>query len=180
MSKTSKIGKDVLRTKNLWPAIRANLRLAQASSVAIGFPGTSVRSTRKHPGGNENYPGTPLTMVEVALRNEFGTAPGVKPGVIARPFVKTAMQRHGKDLMDKMVQQHAMIAKGEQSTTRALSGMGRMGVRAIQGTITDAKSWAAPNPDHVQAKKRSTSPLIDTGAMRQAVTHRVDIRVRPK
>jgi len=165
---------SVQKTKNLWPAIRANLRLAAKSSVAMGFPGESPKSKKLHKNENPNYAGTDqLTMVEVAIRNEFGTGPGVSPGVIARPFVKTAMERHGADLQKGAADQLAMISRGEQTTHRALSGIGKMGADKIQATIVDAKSWARDNPDHVKAKKRSTTPLIDSGAMRQAVTYKV-------
>ncbi len=160
---------SVQKTKNLWPAIRANLRLAQKASVAMGFPGESPKSTKPHNG-------TPKTNVQVALDNEFGSAPGVKPAVPARPFVKTAMDRHGKELTDGARDQLAMISKGQQTAHRALSGLGKIGADKIQETITDAKSWAAPNAAYTKAKKRSSTPLIDTGAMRQAVTYKVRMR----
>lgn len=160
---------NVTVTKNLWPAIRANLRLAAKSSVAMGFPGESPKSTKSHNG-------TPKTNVQVALDNEFGTAPGVRPAVHARPFVKTAMDRHGAELASGARDQLGMIAEGKQTTHRALSGIGKIGADKIQATITDAKSWAVPNAEFTKAKKRSSTPLIDTGAMRQAVTYKVRMK----
>ena len=160
---------SVQKTKNLWPAIRANLRLAAKASVAMGFPGESPKSKKPHPSEDER----PMTNVEVALANEFGSAPGVKPAVPARPFVKTAMDRHGAELQKGAADQLAMISRGEQTTHRALSDLGKIGADKIQATIVDSKSWAVPNAPYTVAKKRSSTPLIDTGAMRQAVTYKV-------
>lgn len=166
---------SVQKTKNLWPAIQANLRLAQKASVAMGFPGESPKSKKPHP-SKERGPGIPPTNVQVALLNEFGTAPGVEHSVPERPFVKTAMDRHGKELTDGARDQLAMISEGKQTTHRALSGLGKIGADKIQDTIVDSKSWAKPNAPYTIAKKRSSTPLIDTGAMRQAVTYKVRMR----
>lgn len=135
----------------------------------MGFPGESPKSKAPHNG-------TSKTNVQVALDNEFGTAPGVRPSVPARPFVKTAMDRHGRELTEGARDQLQMISKGQQTTHRALSGLGKIGADKIQDTITDAKSWAVPNSDFTKAKKKSSTPLIDTGAMRQAVTYKVRMR----
>ena len=163
-----------MRVKNdLWRVIQANLRLAHGSHVAIGFPGEAPQSKRLH---KSNEGEQKLTMVEVAIRNEFGTAPGVKPGVIARPFIKETVKRHGKELLDGAQVQLRMISRGEQTTFRALSGLGKIGSDRVRDTIDASPSWAAENPPYVRAKKQSTAPLIDSGAMRRAVTYKVRMR----
>jgi len=157
--------KGVTVKKNLWPAIRANLRIAAKSHVAVGFPGDSSKATASHGNGMNN--------IQVALANEFGSAPGVRPVVPARPFVKETMKRHGAELTDGLQGQLRMIAKGEQTTNRALEGVGKIASDKVKDTIVQSKTWAVPNADFTKAKKRSSTPLIDTGAMRQAVTHKV-------
>ena len=152
--------------KNLWPVIRANLRLAQKSYAAVGFPGDAPKSNKAH--GDSG-----MTNLQVAIANEFGSGPGVQPVVPARPFIKETVKRASrgkvKDLGNQLLK---MVSKGEMSTKIALDRWGKAGADEMQATIVDSKSWAVPNSDYTKAKKKSSTPLIDTGAMRQAVTHK--------
>ncbi len=154
--------------KNLWPAIQANLRLADKSHAAVGFPGESEKSQKMHEGG--------MTNAQVAIANEFGSAPGIKPSVPARPFVSQTVLRNKNTLMDMMSTQLHMISRGQQTTHRALSGIGKLGADKVQETIVQSPTWATPNAPFTKAKKRSSTPLIDTGAMRQAVTYKVRMK----
>ena len=152
--------------KNLWPVIRANLRLAQKSYAAVGFPGDAPKSNKAH--GDSG-----MTNLQVAIANEFGSGPGVQPVVPARPFVAETVKRASrgkvKDLGNHLLK---MVSKGEMSTKIALGRWGKAGADEMQATIVDSKSWAVPNSDYTRAKKGGSTPLIDTGAMRQAVTHK--------
>ena len=160
--------KGVTVKKNLWPAIKANLRLAHKSHVAVGFPGESPKSQKSHGDG--------MTNAQVALANEFGSAPGVKPPVPARPFMKTSMDRHGAELLNGLQDQWKMISKGQQTTHRALSGAGKIGADKVQRTIEASPSWAVPNTDFTKAKKGSSTPLIDSKKMENAVTNKVRMK----
>lgn len=158
--------------KNLWPVIAANLRLAQKSHAAVGFPGDSPKSNKAH--GD-----TGMTNVQVAVANEFGSGPGVQPVVPARPFIKETVKRASrgkvKDLGNELLK---MVAKGEMSTKIALGRWGKAGADEMQATIRDSKSWAALNSDYTKAKKRSSTPLIDSKKMMNAITHKTRM-VRP-
>lgn len=157
---------SVVVKKNLWPVIAANLRLAQKSHAAVGFPGDSPKSNKAH--GD-----TGMTNVQVAVANEFGSAPGVRPVVPARPFIAQTMKRASKgkvrELGNKLL---SMIARGEMSTRLALGRWGKAGADEMQATIRDSKSWAATNSDYTKAKKRSSTPLIDSKKMMNAITHK--------
>lgn len=158
--------KGVTVKRNLWPVIQANLRLARKSYAAVGFPGDAPKSNKAH--GDSG-----MTNVQVAVANEFGSAPGVP----ARPFVKETVKRAAKgkvkDLGNDLLR---MVAKGQMSTKIALDRWGKAGADEMQATIVDSKSWAQKNADYTVAKKRSSTPLIDTGAMRQAVTHKTRMK----
>lgn len=156
--------------KNLWPVIRANLRLADKSHVAVGFPSESPKSQRRlkaHDG---------MTNAEVAIANEFGSAPGVRPIVPARPFIGETVRRHRGKMLELGTDLLGMIAKGQMSTRIALGRMGEDGADKVQDTIVQSPTWAVPNAPFTKAKKRSTTPLIDTGAMRRAVTYKVRMK----
>lgn len=156
--------------KNIWPAIRANLRLAQKSYAAVGFPGNAPKSNMVH--GDSG-----MSNLQVAIANEFGSGPGVQPVVPARPFIKETVKRASrgkvKDLGNELLR---MVSKGEMSTKIALDRWGKAGADEMQATIVDSKSWAVPNSDYTKAKKGSDTPLIDQGALLGAVSFRTRMR----
>ena len=159
--------------KNLWPVIQANLRLANKSHVAVGFPSDDAKAQKVDKAhGN-------MTNAQVAIANEFGSAPGAKPVVPARPFIGETVKRHKPKFQETAQKLLGMIAGGEMSTQIALSRMGKEGADKVQETIADSKSWATPNAPFTVAKKRSSTPLIDTSAMRQAVTYKVRMKKGP-
>lgn len=153
---------------NKWPKIRANLSLAKGSYAAVGFPGDSSKKNRAD-GGKNN--------VDVALSNEFGSAPGVKPHIPRRPFMRQSMDgMKRKDLIQAGQRLLGMIAEGKMSTHIALSRLGRMGESYMKDEITNPGTPFAPNADFTVRKKKSSTPLIDTGAMRAAVTYKVRMK----
>ena len=159
----------VVTKKNLWPIIKANLSLAKGSYAAVGFPGDSAKAKQSH--------GAKMTNVDVALANEFGTPPGVKPVVSSRPFMRqTFAGTKRRKFLDAGEQLLGQIAKGQMSTKIALERLGAMGATAIKDEITSPSPAFVPNAPYTIAKKKSSHPLIDTGAMRAAVTHKVRMK----
>ena len=152
---------------NRWPMIQAQLRLANKSKVAVGFPSDSPGSTASHGNGMNN--------VQVALANEIGSAPGVRPVVPSRPFVKQAFSGSKRDpFLRNMKKMLGMISQGNMSTLIALERIGRMGESRVKEEITHGQF--APNTAFTVNKKGSDKPLIDSGKMRAAVTYKVRMR----
>ena len=159
----------VVTKKNLWPIIKANLSLAKGSCAAVGFPGDSAKAKQSRGGGMDN--------IQVALANEFGSPPGASPVVPARPFMRqTFSGTKRKKFMDAGTDLLGMIAKGQMSTRIALGRLGTMGASAVKDEITSPSPAFVPNAPYTVAKKKSSHPLIDTGAMRAAVTHKVRMK----
>jgi len=144
---------------NLWPVILANLSLAKNSYAAVGFPS---EKDKPHPGEMG------MTNAKVATANEVGSAPGVKPKVPARPFMKQTMDREGAKFQGVMRDLVKMIYAGRMSTKIALERIGNLGASEVKRSFTVERF--APNTDYTIARKGSSKPLIDTGALRQGVT----------
>lgn len=161
----------VVTKKNLWPMIKANLSLAKGSHAAVGFPGDAPKSKQSREGKGMNN-------IQVALANEFGSPPGVLPRVPARPFMRQTfgpgMKR--RDLVQGGQRLLGMISEGKMSTKIALERWGTMGSSAVKDEITSPGTPFAPNAPFTIAKKKSSHPLIDTGVMRAAVTHKVRMK----
>lgn len=152
---------------NRWPMIQAQLRLANKSRAAVGFPGEAPSSRASHGNG--------MTNVQVAIANEVGSAPGVRPVVPSRPFVKQSFAGANKEpFVRNMRKLLTMISQGNMSTKIALERVGRMGQSLVQEEITNGQF--APNAEFTKRKKGSSKPLIDTGKMRSSVTYKVRMR----
>ena len=155
--------------KNLWPVIRANLRLTDKSHVAVGFPGNKAKTQKMH--GDSG-----MTVGQVAIANEMGSGPGVKPIVPARPFVAETVRLHGDGFQKLSTDLLGMISGGKMSTRIALGRMGKNGVDKMQDTIVQSETWATENAKSTKAKKRSSTPLIDTKTMVNSITY--DVRMK--
>lgn len=157
----------VVIQNNRWPMIQAQLRLANKSKVAVGFPGDAPSSRASHGNG--------MTNAQVAIANEVGTGPGVEPVVPSRPFVKQSFAgAHREPFIRNMRQLLTMITQGNMSTKLALERIGRMGETRVKDEIITGNF--APNAEFTKRKKGSDRPLIEHGKMQGAVTYKVRMR----
>ena len=113
------------------------------------------------PKGSNNYPdGTSAIMVGAV--HEFGSP---SRNIPERSFLRSTMQsnkRNYKKLLSKLGQS---IATGKMTAEKALQTLGLKVEADVKDTITDLKTPAL--------KSREGNPLIDTGHLRQVITHQV-------
>jgi len=116
-----------------------------------------------------------LTVAEYAAVNEFGSSDGRVP---ERSFLRSTVDENNAKYID-------LMAKGtDKAIERALKGadsgealrqeLGKVGLRAerdVKRKIRDLRD--PPNAERTIAEKGSSNPLIDTGRMRQSISHRV-------
>lgn len=129
--------------------------------VKVGFPAGKV-------GGAE---------MQKAIWNEFGTRGGASGGgwggpVPERPFFRNSMGENAGKYRSYLMSEGAKILVGKGTLPIALNRLGLVAQGDIQESITALSS--PPNSPVTIALKGSSNPLIDTGAMRQAVTYEVD------
>ena len=62
---------------------------------------------------------------------------------------------------------------GNYDVTTVLKNLGEKYTSMVKKTIKDAKTWAVPNATSTIAMKGSSSPLIDTGRMVNAVSYEI-------
>ncbi len=113
-----------------------------------------------------------ISMVELGLIHEFG-AP--KARIPARHFI-------GGTFKDRKIQEELQAAYAKVSRkilddsmtlTKALSVIGLFGTNAVRMRIK-RKEIEPPNSPVTIAKKKSTTPLVDTGRMINAIQHDVE------
>lgn len=121
--------------------------------VAVGFPKSKASKSN----------------IEKAIWNEFGTEGHHNAGPIPeRPFLRNSMRNNKSKYAAAMKTSAKKILSGTTTLTTVLDKLGALAQGDIQAEITSLRS--PPNAPMTIKRKGSSNPLIDTGAMRQAVT----------
>lgn len=105
------------------------------------------------------------TVANVAAYNEYGTN-----HIPSRPFMRQTADKHGK----------AWGSFAQRATNRVIDGMGAEQAKELIGNRAegDMKKMVTqgdfvPNAPNTIKQKGSSTPLIDTGRMRNSISHRV-------
>jgi len=164
-----------------WKAtMEAARALAGNSYVKVGVLSDDERGGLHHKGPDGKA--EPLTIAEIAVVQEFGTEDGHVPSRpahrLAYDRTRAELERMAALLLDRVV------FKRDMTVEQALNLMGLKLATAIRNTITQGAGVPPPNaPSTARAKvpKSSTGakrqkaiegarPLVDTGAMLNAIT----------
>ncbi len=157
-------------------ALTGFMRRINGARVVVGIQGSE--GAWKYPPQRLGGPARPLSLVEVASVHEFGTEDGHVP---ARSFLRLTLKKKSSAYLSALRKALAdgagAVPQGEAAAVNALSvAFERVGLRVtrdVQATIRDGgPGWPALSPRTVAAKG-STSPLIDTGQLRQSIRHAV-------
>lgn len=143
-----------IKIKDIDPTVLDRLKEASSMRAVAGIPADAP-----------TYPdGT--SMQDVAIYNEFGTS-----RIPERSFLRSTMEERQDEYVDLLVKGiEQFVEKGKPlEDTLELAGLKAAG--DIQQKITDLSD--PPNSPLTIALKGSSNPLINTGAMRAAVTHEV-------
>ena len=113
-----------------------------------------------------------LPVAAIAAFHEFGTAQ-----IPARSFMRSTLEKRGKDWVKVAV---AYLKANPAKIVEALASVGEVAAKDIQVTI-EAGIAPALKPATIKAKMRRGKtkegkpelPLVDTGAMQEAITYEV-------
>lgn len=157
MSKKTQI-KRVTKQAGL-PGIEGTVKRVKGKGIEAGI----LAGTGEHPNATGGQ-----TIAEIAFWNEFGTRQG-KPGRIPpRPFLRLAVWKNRRKYRRQMRNLLKAILLGKLSAARAHGILGLEVQKDIQAEID--RVFSPPNAPATKEKKKSSKPLIDTGAMRQHIS----------
>jgi hypothetical protein len=133
-------------------------RYKDESVLAVGYPASET--------GGISYPdGTPVTLV--AAVNNYGSQ---SRGIPTRPFMeegaKAAIAGDAGDVAATLV---PLLNEGKITIEEILKQMGPYAEASFKGVFT-GHEWA-PNAQSTIDAKGSAQPLIDTGLLRNSLTH---------
>lgn len=126
-------------------------------AVGVGYQRGKAKHKAKRKGEED------VDMVDIAAWNEFGTSNGIP----ARPFLKNSIESYQDEIKKDMETCVQMVLNGADSVT-ALKGLGATHVGRVQRSITEG-SFAPNAPSTIRRKNGKSTPLIDTGQLRQSV-----------
>ena len=110
-----------------------------------------------------------LTIATVAAVNNFGSADGRIP---ARPFLAPAVEKGAPQYRRLAEVMLPRVLSGQMEMRMLLEQMGQLAEGHVKQEITDLDS--PPNAPSTIAKKGSSNPLIDTGALRQSIRYVIE------
>ena len=114
-----------------------------------------------HEGAGVHPNGDGETFAEIAIKNHFGSG-----NIPARPFLDV-----GVESVITKINRAVEVELTKGNPDKALEQMARLAVGGVQTYMTDLQT--PPNAPYTIAKKGSSNPLIDTGALRANITSEI-------
>lgn len=147
--------------------MRKRIKEMHASVVVVGIPKDK----------DEGYPDGEVSLVDVAMFNEYGTELGSwsQEGIPERPFLRPTLK-------DNKAKYQKIIAAGAERAIKGGSSweqeLGRLGARVSSDIKLKMRDVREPaNTEATIEKKGSSNPLIDTGFLRGSITWEVRKKV---
>ena len=131
--------------------------------------GLNVRVGVLEDKGAEVVEGADITMAELAAIHELG-APGA--GIPQRSFIVSTFERQGEALRQVIAHVATEVLAERTTLARGVGIIGAWAVGEIKRTITNRLTTGPEeqaNKPSTIAKKGSTTPLVDTGRLLQAI-----------
>jgi hypothetical protein len=157
------------------PATSDAERISQLLALAGKITSKSKRSSKRRDRIRKLASDTKVNNAELLYIHSKGSPLRKIP---ARPVLEPAIAASGNREAIAAELAAALKAAIEQNTVEAVRRMKRAGVagqNAARGWFTDSRNnWQANAPSTIR-QKGSERPLIDTGAMRQAITYVLDV-----
>lgn len=117
------------------------------------------------PSGGSYDDGTPLAVIAAA--NEFGTST-----IPERSFLRVPLRANQEEFAKVFRAQLPLVASGELSLFQLMEQLGARAVSVSQEAISGGIQPG--NAESTLERKDSSTPLIDTGRLRQSITHVVE------
>jgi hypothetical protein len=108
-----------------------------------------------------------ISVLQIAIFNEFGTN-----NIPARSFIRAWFDENEAKLREDLVKLMQSVVQGTRTKEQILELLGQRCVAEIQERISAGID--PPNAASTVAKKGSSTPLVNEGLLRSAISYRVD------
>lgn len=152
------MGRGVTVKRDLLAKMLRELGATQ-KHIAVGVLGAKAQAPHK----NEHGEKSEATVAQVAQWNSYGTST-----IPARPFLTVAVARHARELLKTQRRLATALVMQKIDLNRALGLLGAYAVGIVKQTI--AEGVPPPNAESTIKMKGSSTPLINTGQLRNSIT----------
>lgn len=139
-----------------WQRFQEKVKRADGASVRIGL----FRESGNVAEG--------LTMVDLGAIHEYGSPAANIP---QRSFLRETFAKKQNEVKKKSAQAAAGFVKGRLSLARALDNLGQWAAAQVKASI--AAGIMPENAPSTVKQKGSSKPLVNTGRLLNAITHKV-------
>ena len=135
--------------------------------------------------GGEQHPGGDISVTQIAMVHEFGSR---KRNIPARPTLRPTFDKNRRRYRKLLAAEYGRMIDGKISVARALIAVGLQAEGDVKLAITKLKSPRLKRSTILgksrtigQKSRRKSfeqsagNPLIDTGIMRDRVTHKLEV-----
>ena len=129
-------------------------RLATNQEAAIGLPADAG-----------THPDAGMSYARLGAIHEFGSP---SAGIPERSFLRAPLRAAQDELAGHFREMMPLVAQGEMTMQQALDAIGAKAAAVSQEAI--GAGIPPANSDETARRKGSSKPLVDTGALRQAIT----------
>ena len=136
-----------------WKDIKKNLKELSRLAVKIGI----LEGSKTKDGAD---------IAEYAAYNEEGTK-----NIPSRPFIRSWVDSNGEKLRHFMDSAYSHVVSGKWTARDAFERLGQTVQSGIKKNIVSG--GFKPNSDSTVKRKGSSTPLVDSGDMRNAVNYKV-------
>lgn len=150
-----------------WVRIGKQVQLMKGSFVKVGV----LEDAGSHADGKGRGEGSAIDMARLASIHEFGWPPSNIP---ERPFLQQSFDTNVVEIDRFKASEVGSIYEGKSDTKKALDRLGVFFVGKVKETFT--KGEFAPNSPETIRRKGSSTPLIDTGRLRNSINHEVELK----
>jgi hypothetical protein len=140
--------------RRLYDILCRSVKINKHAHTKVGFQRKDGKKEKKND----------VLVVDVAIANEFGTSK-----IDARSFMRTYFEENKERLAKIGGNMYTDVLLGKLDVKKGLSMLGEYAKAGVQKKIDDIDF--PPNAPSTIKKKGSSKPLIDTGQMRQSITH---------
>jgi phage gpG-like protein len=154
-----------------WEDIKHRVEVLRSASVTckVGVQGTQ---------GAANHQGAALTVAQIATVHEFGKRirqPKMNRTIVIpeRSFLRATVDEYRDAIARRQVLLTQGYVLGKFDLHGAMDLLGMYVVGLVKQRI--ANGIAPPNRPSTIRRKGSSKPLIDTGQLRNSITHKVEV-----
>lgn len=167
--------------------LRAALKALQKKQMYVGIPTTTALDRQRQiqdivlKAANRRkrtYAGVTPAQVHSDINNAellyIHTHGSPRRHIPARPVLEAAISEpeNKKKIAEELSKVAQLALQGKpQEAAKQLDKAGQLGENVSRAWFTNPKNGWAPNAPSTIRRKGSSRPLIDTGAMRKAITH---------